>query len=301
MGKRIRTIGLLIVALLSVTIGLATPSAFAGTTTTTLSPATVAAGRAYAVHLLSQQPLPSGATPVRHFATPLAIQSQEAFLVGGQIVSRGYLIPASVDIDAFVRGHLRKGEAWAGNGTGNGPGESTVYSISVSLPCTSRHVTYCGLQYETTTTPNGRQELRIALQIDWLPVVTVKMPTTGVVTVTGYGETTACCGSSKPASVVLTRQQAEKLSKAVATLKESGEGMCMEDATVLKISITDPTTGAVTWRAVGDACPGVLSISSKSTNVALDDRSCALWQVVATFFPAGEADATRGEAKTCDA
>jgi hypothetical protein len=75
----------------------------------------------------------------------------------------------------------------------------------------------------------------------------------------------------------------------------------MEDATVLKISITDPTTGAVTWRAVGDACPGVLSISSKSTNVALDDRSCALWQVVATFFPAGEADATRGEAKTCDA
>jgi hypothetical protein len=236
---------------------------------------------------------------VSHFSTPLAIQSQEAFLVGNQIISRGYIIPASVGIDEFVLGHLRKGEAVVGTGTVSGPNERTVYSVSVSLPCVNRHVTYCGLQYDTTTTPSGREELRIALQIDWVPIVTVKMPTAGVVTVTGFDKASAAFGSSDPVSVVLTSQQALKLSRAIASLKESGEGICMEDVVLLKISITTPTTNAVTWSAVGDNCPGALSIAAKGTHVALDDHSCALWRLVSTFFPVGEADATKSETKSC--
>jgi len=300
MGKRSRTTGLLIVALFSVTVGLATPSAFAGTTSTTLSPASLAAGKAYETQLLSEQPVPSGAIPMSHFSTPLAIQSQEAFLVGNQIISRGYLIPATVGIDKFVLGHLRKGEAVVGTGTGSGPNDRTVYSVSVSLPCVSRHVTYCGLQYDTTSTPGGRQELLIALQIDWVPIVTVKMPTTGVVTVTGYDKTSAAEGSSDPVSVVLTRQQALKLSTVIATLRTSGEGLCAEDAVLLKISITSATTYNVMWSAVGDECPGALAISATGTHVVLDDHSCTLWQLVSSFFPAGEAHATKSEAISCD-
>ena len=276
------------------------PSAFAGTTTTTLSPATVAAGKAYATELLSEQPVPSGATPVSHFSTPLALQSQEAFLVGNQIISRRYSIPASIGIEQFVRGHLRKGEAVVGTGTGGGPNEGTVHSVSVSLPCVSRHVTYCALQYDTTTTPGGREELLIALQIDWVPIAIVKMPTTGVVTVTGYDKASAAFGSSDPVSVVLTSQQTLKLSRVIATLKESGEGLCAEDAILLKISITSPSTKAVTWRAVGDDCPGALAISASGTHVALDDHSCTLWWLVSSFFPAGKADATKSQAKSCD-
>jgi hypothetical protein len=287
------------VALSTVTVGLAGPSAFAGTTTTTLSPATVAAGKAYATKILSKQPLPTGATPVSHFSTPLPIQSQEAFQVGNEIISRGYLIPSSVGIDAFVLSHLRKGEATAGSGMESGPHQSTVYSVSVSLPCVNRHVTYCALQYVTTTTPSGREELRIALQIDWVPIVTVKMPTTGVVTVTGYGRASVAFGSSNPVNVILTSQQTLKLSRVIAKLKDSGGGWCMEDAILLKVSISSATTNAVTWSAVGDECPGALTVSAKGARVLLDDHSCALWQLVSSFLPAGKADATKSQASSC--
>jgi hypothetical protein len=301
MGMRSRTYGLLSVVLLGVSVGFGSPSAFAGTTTSTLSPATVAAGKAYATNLLGQQPVPPGATPVRHFSTPLAIQSQEAFLVGNQFVSRGYLIPSSVAIDEFVLGHLRKGEAVAGTGTGNGPHEATINSISVSLPCVNRHVTYCGLQYDTTTTPQGRQELRIIVQIDWVPIVVVKMPTTGVITVTGYDKSSLAQMSSGPVSVVLNGQETSKLSNIIATLKMSGEGLCMEDEVLFKISITSPTSQHVSWSAVGDTCPGTLAISAKGTHVGLDDHSCALWRLVSSFFASGQADATKSGAASCSA
>jgi hypothetical protein len=299
MRMRVRTLGLLVVAFLCVSVGIGTPSVFAGTTTPTLSPATVAAGRAYAIHLLSEQPVPPGATPVSHFSTPLAIQSQEGFQVGNQFVARGYLIPSSVVIDEFVLGHLGKGEAVTGTGTGNGPHEATVSFVSVSLPCVSRHVTYCGLQYDTTTTPNGRQELRVVLQIDWLPIVVVKMPTNGVVTVTGYDKSSAAFGSSEPVSVVLNHQQTLKLAAVLSTLKASGGGGCMEDATVLRVSIASPTSKQVIWSAVGDTCPGALAISTKGTRVGLDEHSCALWQLVSSFFASGKANATKSDAEFC--
>jgi hypothetical protein len=288
----------LIVALFIVAAGFAMPSAFAGTTTT-LSPATIAAGKAYATQLLSEQPVPSGATPVSHFSTPLALQSQEAFKVGNQIISRRYLIPSSVGIEDFVRGHLHRGEAVVGTGTGGGPNERTVYSVSVSLPCVSRHVTFCGLQYETTTTPSGREELRIALQIDWLPIVIVKMPTKGVVSVTGYGDNSLPQGSSDPFTVTLSHSQAVALRVDISKLKDSAGGECMEDEQLLRISVAPSNSTTVVWHATADVCPGVLAVVTKSGIVGLDDHSCALWQLVRSFFPTGKADATKGAIGFC--
>lgn len=286
-------------ALSGVVFGLSFGSAVAGsspTTVATLSPATIAAGKAYATKLLDEQPVPSGATSVRRLPTPVYMQAEELFSVGNEIVSRDFLIPSSVDIDQFVSGHLRKGESVTGTGTVAGPNTSPVFSVTVSLACVSRHVTYCNLEYQTTISKSGQQELRVDLQVDWLPIVVVKMPTTGVVTVTGYDKTSVAEGSRGPVKVVLTHDQALKLRGAIASLKESGGGFCMEDSTLLKIAISSGSSNSPTWSAVGDECPGALSIDADGTRVGLDDHSCSFWRVVSTLFPAGEADATKGSA-----
>ncbi len=53
----------------------------------------------------------------------------------------------------------------------------------------SPHVTFCGVYYQTTQAKDGEQELRVDVQVIYLPILHVKMPTDGVVTVTGYGTT----------------------------------------------------------------------------------------------------------------
>jgi hypothetical protein len=198
MGTKHRIRGLVIFALLSAVVGFAMPSAFAGTTTTTLSPATVAAGRAYATQLLSEQAVPHGAILVSRFTNQLSIQSQPSIAIGLQTVTRRYVLATSLDLDTFVRGHLRKGEAVTGTGSASGPNERPTQSVSVSLSCNSPHVTHCGIEYATTVSKSGRTELRVDLQVDWLPIANVKMPTSGVVSLTGYGARVIRSRSSLP-------------------------------------------------------------------------------------------------------
>ena len=282
------------------------PNAWAGSTpttktvtTTTLSRGNIAAGRAYAIQRLDQQPVPPGAKLVQHLPTPLAENGEGPSNGGLRDVTREYLLPSSVDVDAFVRTHLRKGESVNETGSGSAPNANPTYNIGVTLRCVSRHVTYCGLVYQTTLTKDGQQELRMDLQVDWLPIVIVKMPTKGVVSVTGYGDNSLPRGSSDPFTVTLSHSQAVALRIDISKLKDSAGGECMEDEQLLTIAVASSTTKLVVWRASADVCPGVLTVVAKSGTIQLGDHSCALWQLVRSFFPAGKADATKGAIGFC--
>jgi hypothetical protein len=306
-SRFLRKASLLVAALtlLAVT-GAATPNAFAGSmskrppaTTTTLSPRTIAAGRAYATQRLEQQPVPPGARLVDELPTPLTGSGEGSPGEGLRDVAREYLLPASVDVNAFVRSHLRVGESVNETGSGTRPNENPTYYIGAALRCISRHVTYCGVTYETTMVGDGQQELRIDLEVEWLPIVIVKMPTNGVVSVTGYGDNSLPMGSSDPFTVVLSHSQAVALRTDISKLKTGTEGLCTEDEQLLTISVTSSRSNAVVWRATADVCPGTLSVDARFLTAQLNDHSCALWQLVRSFFPTGKADATKGAIGFC--
>jgi hypothetical protein len=194
---------------------------------------------------------------------------------------------------------LPSGEKANGTSTSYGPGNTpSVYSLSLSRTCVSPHVTFCVIYYVTTQTKSGEQELAITAQATYLPILHVKMPTTGVVTVTGYGKA-GIFGSSDPTSVVLTHGQAVKLRSAIAGMKDLGEGAgCMEDSLLVKIKIVK--NGKVVWSATADNCPGELAVTSATTHAFLDNHNCAFWRAVDDVFPSGEARATTSAIQTCD-
>jgi hypothetical protein len=72
----------------------------------------------------------------------------------------------------------------------------------------------------------------------------------------------------------------------------------MEDSALLYITVSQ--NGKVVWKAIADECPGELRITGTAGAHLLDDRSCAFWHVVNSFFPAGTAPATKTDSlNTC--
>jgi hypothetical protein len=268
------------------------------TTSTTLPTTIVLQGNAFTRHFLNAQPIPPDARRVVTLATPLAPNGD----FGDSPLIRQdhhfYLLPMSVSVDQFVRAHLLKGERVTETGSGSSPNAYPTYNLGVSLKCVSPHITFCGVYYQTTEANNGEQELRVDVQVIYLPILHVKMPTDGVVTVTGYGQTSLMDASSEPASVVLSHHQALTLRTVIATMKNLGfEDTCMEDSLLLKIKVVKH--GSIVWSATADACPGALAISSATSNPILDGRSCPFWHVVDTFFRAGTAKATKSQINGC--
>lgn len=289
---------LIAVALGVACLGLPSISALAAPATTTTLPATiVAAGNAYALHLLNAQPIPSEAREVTSLPTPLAPNGDVGESAGVRQAHHLYLLPQSVSVDQYVRAHLPDGEKVTETGSGNAPNTYPVYNLGLSLLCVSSHITFCGVYYQTTEAKNGEQELRVDVQVIYLPIVHATMPTSGVVTVTGYGQTSLMDGSSNPTSVVLTHHQALTLRTVVAELKDFGGGLCMEDSLMLKISVVKG--GKVVWAATADECPGALTITSAKANLTLYDRSCSFWHVVDSFFASGTANGTKSDSKVC--
>jgi hypothetical protein len=200
-------------------------------------------------------------------------------------------------VDQFVRTHLPHGETVTETGSGFSRNAYPTYNLGLSLTCDSPHITFCGVYYQTTEAKNGEQELRVDVQVDYLPIIRAQMPTSGVVTVTGYGQTSLMDGSSDPTSVVLTHHQALTLRTVIAGLKDFGGGMCMEDSLMLKIS--EVKNGKVVWSATADECPGALTITSTEASLSLYDRSCSFWHVVDSFFASGTANGTKSDSKVC--
>ena len=101
-----------------------------------------------------------------------------------------------------------------------------MYSLSVTRTCVSQHIIYCGITYATTQAKNGQQELSVGVQVIYLPILHVKMPTRGVITLTGYGKTSLMDSSSDPSSVTLNHDQALRLRTAIEGLKDLGKASC---------------------------------------------------------------------------
>jgi hypothetical protein len=279
-------------------IGLPSTSAVAlPTTTTTLPAAIVAAGNAYARHLLNIQPIPPEAREVTTLPTTLAPNGVVGPSPGLRWAHHLFLLPLSISVDQYVRAHLLAGEKVTETGSGNSPNSYPTYNLGVSLTCASPHITFCGVFYQTTQAKNGQQELRVDVQVVYLPILHVQMPTTGVVTVTGYQRISLANPSSGLTSVVLTQHQALTLRTVIAELKDFGGGMCMEDSQLLKIKIVHK--GKLIWSATADECPGVLQINSGASTLTLNDRSCTFWHVVDTFFNAGTANGTKSGSRVC--
>ena len=300
-GHARRRVALVVVALGVACLGLTSTGATAASTavtTTTLPPATLLAGNAYTRHFLDAQPIPPEARRVAALPTPLPPNGD----FGDSPIIRQdhhfYLLPMAVSVDQYVRAHLLKGEKVTETGNGSSPNAYPTHNIGVSLTCVSPNITFCGVYYQTTEAKNGEQELRVDVQVIYLPILHVKMPTDGVVRVTGYGKTSLMDGSSDPTSVVLSHHQALTLRTVISNMKNLGfEDTCMEDSLLLKIDVTKH--GKAIWSATADVCPGALAITSAKSNPILDARSCPFWHVVATFFASGTAKATTSAINGC--
>lgn len=276
-----------------------TPLSRAGAapTTTTQPVNYLVAGNQYARHLLRLQPIPPNAHKVATLPTPIRPNGVGS---SGDPTSHAwglYLVPRSVSVQQFVRGHLPNGETVSGSGSGEGPQEAPLETLELSATCESPHITYCGVTYTTTVATNGDQELRVDADVTYLPIIDEQMPTNGSVTVTGYGKLSLVNSSTEPTSVVLTHTQVLSLHTAVAQLKDFNGGMCMEDSLLLKIKIV--RHGEVVWSASADECPGALSVARPHSTTTLDDRSCAFWHVVDSFFKKGTARGTIAGSKVC--
>lgn len=279
-------------------LGVATATADA--TTTTLPLATITAGNAYAQHLLGEQPVPPNVRRTNSLPVPVGSLPVVGGLADVRKAHHLYVLPASVDVDRYVRAHLPKGEAVAVSGSSTGSGPQTEL-LGLSSICDSAHVTYCVVYYVTCPTKSGQQELAITAEVSYLPILHVKMPTDGVVTLTGYGMTSPANPSSDPTSVVLTHAQALTLRSAIEGLKDLGSNSgCMEDSLLLKIKIVKDAK--VVWSATADICPGALTITSATSNAILNNRNCSFWHTVDSDFPAGAATSTKKDAaETCSA
>ncbi len=284
---------LLVIALGVACLGLPATSAVAQSNTTSMT----IAGNAYARNLLRLQPIPPGAQRVTTLPTPLRQNSAVAI---DSVTSHAwslFLLSTSVSVSEYVRDHLPSGETVTGTGTSGGPHVVPVDSLVLSLTCVSPHITFCGVAYSTTVAKSGQRELRVDVDVTYLPIVHEQMPTTGTVTVTGYGKTSLAQGSSDPVTVVLSHQQVLSLHTVVADLKDFGGGECMEDSTLLKIKIV--RSGVDVWNATADECPGSLFITTPHSTTYLDDHSCSFWHVIDSLFAPGTAKGTTAGSATC--
>ena len=268
----------------------------------TTSAQTTASATAYASPILDQAPVPKGAMVVAHLPVPLPNGSGRPLVTGLVDVHRFFLLPRSFDLEGFVRGHLPKGASVIGTGSGSGNGIPLTVYVATALSCPSRNVSFCQLDYTAANVANGGQELRIDVLVVWLPLITVIMPTNGVVTLTAYDHLSLANPPRDPVSVVLNHAQVIKLRGVIASLNPAGGGQCMEDTRLYVLATSRGPGTPITWHAIGDGCGGVLIVegqSGRSSPVGLNGNSCALRRLVTSFLPLGEAAGTRTAIKYC--
>jgi len=110
-----------------------------------------------------------------HVATPLAPTATSVNRVDSPRPP-SVLLPMSVSVDQFVRAHLLKGRGLLK------PARHRTAHLSHVQPrrlthVREPHITFCGVYYQTTEAKNGEQELRVDVQVIYLPTLRVQMPT----------------------------------------------------------------------------------------------------------------------------
>ncbi len=257
------------------------------------------AGRSYAVALFSKIPMPSGVTQLNAPMKPLHPVTGSPGYSNVIDVTRYYSAPSSIDINGFAEAHFPKSE-WQGTGASFDGGYHTSGSFSARSLCTDRHAAYCDVTYSAEVLTKSQQELRIDVAVVWAPIHVVLLPTSGVVTLTGYDKISPMNASSGPVKVGLRANQVKKLRNAIALLRSSPGGLCMEDSALFNISVTSTVTGKAFWSASADECPGQLIVNAHGRQVALNARSCPFEKLVGTFFPPHSATGTKVGLKVCD-
>lgn len=255
-------------------------------------------GQTYAVSLFSMIPFPPGTTRLDVPIQPLHPVTGSLGFAHTVDIARYYLVPPSTDVPGFAQTHFPKSASKGGGSTYDG-GYHTSESFSAMSLCPDRHASYCGVTYSAQALSGNRQELRVDVAVVWMPVHVVLLPITGAVTVTGYDKLSLMNSSSGPVRVVLNTSEVKKLRRAIALLRTSPGGLCMEDSTLYTITVASTTDGRVFWSATADECPGELDVTSNGSRIGLNARSCPLDMLVATFFRAREARGTTSDLKVC--
>ena len=252
----------------------------------------------YATSLFLKIPLPALATAIAKPTTPLQPVSGSLGLAHTAHVTRYFTLASSLDIAGFAKSHFPASQ-WRGESSTTDGGYRVSSSFSMLPLCRDRHAAYCGVTYTTGSLGAGRQELRIDVAVVWLPIHVVYLPTSGVVTLTGYATISLMNRSTGPVVVTLNASRVQHLRSAIALLRSAPGGVCMEDSMLYKISVANKADGKVVWSASADECPGELVVSRPGASVALNGRSCALDGLVSSFFPGKEAQGTKSGLKAC--
>jgi hypothetical protein len=253
-------------------------------------------GKSFAEALLARAPRPSGSVATARLTAPLLVLPDGQGTVD---VHQDYLLKSKLDLDAFIASHRPSGALVGGPNTGSGTGSTQSTTYEFSLPLANRHVSFESLDYTVGFTSANVEELRVDAEVDWAAIQTVEMPTSGVVTLTGYGRTSDMTRSSDPTTVTLTKAQAQKLRERISSLSNAVAGGCMEDSTLFIVTVAPGAGQRTTWTATGDVCPGDLYVVSGTRHVTLVDTSCPLRSLVVSLLPKGKALATRKALKTC--
>jgi hypothetical protein len=256
------------------------------------------AGRSYAQSLFSRVPLPSDVTRLTAPVKPLHAVTGNLGFANLIDVVRYYRAPSSIDVAAFAQSHFAKSD-WEGSGSTVDGGLQISASVSALSLCTNRHAAYCGVTYSERALSSG-EELRVDVAVVWTPIHLVLLPTSGLVTLTGYGKLSLANSPSDPSHVELSASQVAKLRGAIAALRSSPGGICMEYSTLYTISVASSASAKPFWTATADQCPGQLIIKYDSRQISLNARSCPLEKLVSSFFPSGTAGATTADLKVCE-
>jgi hypothetical protein len=303
--RRTATTGATAIALLA--FGL-TPSLSSATSTKSTSPSErlaarsasseSVAGTSFATRLLATAPRPKGAELTAAPPSPLDISGVPA-LMGLIEVHHYYVLKAPIDLASFLISHRARGSVVSPPATMSGTDIVSTTSYAVTLPFASRHISFEEIVYTTGRAFNGVRELRVDALVQWSPIRTVWMPTSGVATVTIYQRLSGAFGSSDPISVVLTHAQVLKFRSAIATLSNTLGGTCSENLTLFTVKVSPGPGEKATWIAVAGECPNDLIVTSGRSQVLLSDGSCTVGWLAASLVPSLKANATVKHLNSC--
>jgi len=249
---------------------------------------------------LATAPIPQGARRVQRLPIPLpgGVGIDEFAQVD---VSKEYVLASVGDLSDFLKSYDPRGATVVGpeyDYSNRVPYEMVQYTVT--LPTSNQHVSVDMLGYETSSEPNGTVGLRVDAAVVWLPLTLISLPTTGDVTVTGYGSLSVAEGSSVPSTVRLNDGEKLRLEHVLEGLPAaSADELCSGSSTLFTIRATTKPGGPFTWSGAADDCPGVLSVRGYGASATYDARICSLQRVVASFFPPGTAMGTRASFTAC--
>lgn len=212
-----------------------------------------------------------------------------------------YTFTHAINLGEYLRLNRLDGASLAGPSTVSGSSIPTETGYEYTLPFANRHVSYERLDYSLADSRTGAETLRVDAQVVWVPIVTVHMPTTHPVTLTGYDHLSLAMGPSGAVSVTLSPAQARRLERVVASLSSAAGGVCMESSPmfVITTSTRSKDDAKKLWTATAQECPDVLGVVDGTRHVMLDDSSCALRNLVLSDLPRGEATASREALGSC--